>query len=90
MVGNDAVDQITKFNKALEQAKGVFESFVSSGALDRLADGITKLVNFFTGNSINTSAQNRALDSSSDMSKADRTAEFQKMADESIELSKTY
>jgi len=79
-----AEDAQTKFNKALEQAKGVFESFVSSGALDRLADGITKLVNFFTGSSINTSAQNRALDSSSDMSKTDRTAELQKMADEEV------
>jgi hypothetical protein len=79
-----AEDAQTKFNKALEQAKGVFESFVSSGTLDRLADGITKLVNFFTGSSINTSAQNRALDSSSDMSKTDRTAELQKMADEEV------
>jgi hypothetical protein len=77
-----AEDAQTKFNKALEQAKGAFEKLVSSGVLDKLADGITKFVNLLSGGNINTSTQNRALDSSSNMSKADRTSELQKMVDE--------
>jgi hypothetical protein len=44
-----AEDAQTKFNKALEQAKGAFEKLVSSGVLDKLADGITKFVNLLSG-----------------------------------------
>jgi len=42
-------DAQTKFNKALEQAKGAFERLVSSGALDKLVEGITKFVNLLGG-----------------------------------------
>ena len=42
-------DAQTKFNKALEQAKGAFERLVSSGALDELVEGITKFVNLLGG-----------------------------------------
>jgi hypothetical protein len=44
-----AEDAQMKFNKALDQAKGSFERLVSSGALDKLVDAMTKFVNLISG-----------------------------------------
>ena len=44
-----AEDAQMKFNKALDQAKGSFERLVSSGALDKLVDAITKFANLISG-----------------------------------------
>lgn len=44
-----AEDAQMKFNKALDQAKASFERLVSSGALDKLVDAITKFANLISG-----------------------------------------
>lgn len=76
-----AEDAQTKFNKALEQAKGSFERLVSSGVLDKLVDAITQFVNLLSGGQA-------AADHASDLEKQRQEALKQGDAERVRELDK--